>query len=50
MVHVDAYDASGTFLGSGDTTQEHINVGDDTIIVVTIASTMPPPDDGGAAD
>ena len=34
-VHVDALDAGGGLLGSGDTTQDHINVGGDTIITVT---------------
>jgi hypothetical protein len=37
-VHVDAFDGAGGGLGSGDTTQDHINAGGETIITVTIAS------------
>jgi hypothetical protein len=35
-VLVDALDANSLVLGSGTTVQEHINVGDDTIITVTL--------------
>jgi hypothetical protein len=35
-IHVDAFDSGGGLLGSGDTTQDHINVGAETIITVTI--------------
>jgi hypothetical protein len=36
FVHIDALDAGGGLLGSGDTTQDHINVGGQTIITVTL--------------
>ena len=51
-IHVDAFDASFILVGAGDTTQEHINVGDDTIVVVTLVPTTPLPifDDGGVVD
>jgi hypothetical protein len=39
-VHVDAFDGAGAVLGSGDTTQDHINTGGQTIITVTIASAV----------
>ena len=40
MIHVDAFDGGGTLLGSGDTTQDHINVGAQTIITVTLGAGM----------
>ena len=50
IVSVSALDESGGFLGAGQTRQEHIKVGDDTIIVVWLT----PPDngdpDGGTGD
>ena len=49
-IHIDAFDAAAALLGSGDTTQEHINVGDDTILVVTIVPSTPLSDDGGVSD
>jgi hypothetical protein len=39
-VHVDAFDGASNVLGSGDTTQDHINPGGQTIITVTIASAV----------
>jgi hypothetical protein len=37
-IHVDAIDQTGSLLGSGDTTQDHINVGAETIITVNLVS------------
>lgn len=47
-VSVEALDALGMSLGTGQTLQEHINVGDDTIITVTLAA--PAPSGGGGGD
>ena len=49
-VHVDAFDSGGGLLGSGDTTQDHINVGAQTIITVTLGmgAALAGPDAGGA--
>jgi hypothetical protein len=50
IVYVSALDENGGFIGAGQTRQEHIKVGDDTIIVVWLK----PPDnvdpDGGSGD
>ena len=48
-IHVDAFDGGGGLLGSGDTTQDHINVGGQTIITVTLGTGMAlaAPDAGG---
>jgi hypothetical protein len=46
VVYVSALGAKGAFIGSGQTRQEHIKVGDDTIIVVWLV----PPDGGGDPD
>jgi hypothetical protein len=49
-VAVDAFDANSLVLGTGTTVQEHINVGDDTIITVTLlapAAAAPPTGDAG---
>jgi hypothetical protein len=46
IVYVSALDGSGGFLGAGQTRQEHIKVGDDTIITVWLN----PPDGGGDPD
>jgi hypothetical protein len=45
-VFVSALDGNGGFLGAGQTRQEHIKVGDDTIITVWLK----PPDGGGDPD
>jgi hypothetical protein len=47
VVSVDAYDANMTFLGSGQTRQDHIKVGDDTIIVVNLMTANGVDLDGG---
>jgi len=49
-VQVAAYDQSLTLLGLGTTTQDHINVGGQTIITVTIPEVVTGPQDGSADD
>ena len=42
-ISIDAFDANGYLVGSGATTQTHINTGGQTIMAVTIESGAPPP-------
>jgi hypothetical protein len=46
-VSIDAYDTTTALVGSGQTTQEFINVGGDTIVVVTLGTTAAAPAAGG---
>lgn len=50
-IAVDARDGAGNTIASGETTQDHINAGGETIINVTIVapSASGPPIDGGGA-
>jgi hypothetical protein len=41
-IAIDAFDANGYIVGSGSTTQTHINAGGQTIMTVTIDSGAPP--------
>src|SRR6266540_40032 len=49
-VSVDAYDGMLQFIGTGMTTQDHIKVGDDTIIVVWLTPADGIIPDGGDSD
>jgi hypothetical protein len=49
-IAIDAQDAGGNTIASGQTTQEHINTGGETVIAVNIvapATQSPPGTDGG---
>ena len=41
-ISIDAFDANGYLVGSGSTTQTHINTGGQTIMAVTILGAPPP--------
>jgi len=41
-IAIDGFDANGYIVGSGATTQTHINTGGQTIMTVTIGSGAPP--------
>jgi hypothetical protein len=41
-IAIDAWDGNGYIVGSGSTTQVHINAGGQTIMTVTIGSGAPP--------
>jgi hypothetical protein len=47
VVTVDAFDEGGNYFATGAVRQEHIQVGEVTIISVILPGTLPPPDDGG---
>jgi hypothetical protein len=47
-VAIDALDDTGALLASGQTVQQHIDVGDDTVIPVKLGSADPVMDDAGA--